>query len=76
MGVVHEKALDFYRKYLLSGGMPSAIKKLIECNGDYYNYDLNVLDDIIEDYKNDMNNHVISANETLKILSIYNSILT
>ena len=76
MGVVHEKALDYYRKYLLSGGMPSAIKKLIECNGDYYNYDLNVLDDIIEDYKNDMNNHVISANETLKILSIYNSLPT
>ena len=75
MGVIHEKALDYYRKYLLSGGMPESVKNLVECNNNYYNYDLTKLNDIIEDYKNDMNNHVSNSIETLKIRNIYNSLL-
>lgn len=74
MGVIHEKALDYYKKYLLSGGMPESVKNLKECMNDYYNFDLTKLDDIIEDYKNDMNNHVISPFETLKISKIYDSL--
>ena len=74
MGLIHNKALNFYKSYLLSGGMPESVKKLIECNSDYYNYDLNVLNDIIEDYKNDMNHHVNNSNETLKIRKIYSSL--
>lgn len=73
MGVIHDKALDYYRKYLLSGGMPESVKKMIECN-DYYNYDISVLNDIIDDYQNDMNNHIVNSNETLKIRKIYNSL--
>lgn len=76
MGIVHEKALDYYKKYLLSGGMPDSINNLIECNENYYNYDIGVLNDIIEDYKNDMNNHVTNSNETLKITKIYKSLPT
>ena len=74
MGIVHKKALDYYKKYLLSGGMPESVKKLIECDKDYYNYDLSILGDIIEDYVNDMNNHVTNKYETLKINKIYNSL--
>ena len=74
MGVIHNKALELYKSYLLSGGMPDSVKKLIECNSDYYNYDLSILNDIIEDYKNDMNNHVNNSNETLKIRKIYSSV--
>lgn len=74
MGVVHDKALDYYRKYLLSGGMPDSVKKMIECDNDYYNFDLTSLNDIIEDYKNDMNNHVEGTAETLKIRKIYDSL--
>ena len=74
MGIIHNKALDYYRKYLLTGGMPESIKKLIECESDYYNFDLGILDNIIEDYKNDMNNHVINSTETLKIRKIYMSL--
>ncbi len=74
MGVVHVKAMDYYRKYLLSGGMPDSVKKMIECDSDYYNFDLTSLNDIIEDYKNDMNNHVEGAVETLKIRKIYDSL--
>lgn len=74
MGLIHNKALSFYRQYLLSGGMPDSVSELIRCNGDYYNYDLNILNDIIEDYKNDMNHHVNNPTETLKISKIYNSL--
>ncbi len=74
MGALHDKALDYYRKYLLSGGMPECVKEMIKSNDDYYNYDINVLNDIIEDYKNDMNNHVVNITETLKINKIYNSL--
>ena len=76
MGIVHDKALDYYRKYLLSGGMPESVKELVNCKNDYYNYDLTILNDIIEDYKNDMNKHVTNTAETLKIRSIYNSLPT
>ena len=74
MGSVHSKALEYYKKYLLSGGMPSSVKNLIDCQNDYFKYDLSILNDIIEDYKNDMNSHVTNANETLKIRKIYNSL--
>lgn len=74
MGIIHEKALDYYKKYLLSGGMPSSIKSLLTCQNDYFNYNLNILNDIIEDYKNDMNSHVANTSETLKIRKIYNSL--
>ena len=71
---VHELALNYYRRYLLSGGLPESVKKMINCDNDYYNYDLSILNSIIEDYKNDMNNHVTSTSETLKIRKIYSSL--
>ena len=74
MGPVHNKALEYYKKYLLSGGMPSSVKNLIDCQNDYFKYDPSILNDIIEDYKNDMHSHVTNANETLKIRKIYNSL--
>ena len=74
MGALHDKALDYYKKYLLSGGMPDSIKELINKKDDYYNYDLTVLNNIVADYQNDMNNHVTSTAETLKITKIYKSL--
>ena len=74
MGFIHDKALLYYKEYLLSGGMPDSVSELLKCENDYYNYDLTILNDIIEDYKNDMNNHVNNSLETLKIRKIYNSL--
>lgn len=76
MGLIHNKALNYYKQYLLSGGLPDSIIALLKCEGDYYNYNYNILDDIIEDYKNDMNYHVSNLSETLKIRNIYNSLTT
>ncbi len=74
MGLIHDKALEYYRRYLLSGGMPNSVLELIRCNNDYYNYDLAILNNIIEDYEDDMNNHINSPLETLRIRKIYNSL--
>lgn len=74
MGLIHDKALSYYKEYLLSGGMPDSVSELLKCENDFYNYDLTILNDIIEDYKNDMNNHVNNSLETLKIRKIYNSL--
>lgn len=71
---VHELALNYYRRYLLCGGLPESVKNMINCENDYFNYDLSILNSIIEDYKNDMNNHVTSTAETLKIRKIYSSL--
>ena len=76
MGEIHEKALDYYRKYLLSGGLPESVKSLLKAKENILDYDTSVLNDIIEDYKNDMNNHVTNITETLKIKNIYNSLPT
>ena len=73
---IHEMALNYYKMYLLSGGLPESVKNIIACNNDYYNYDNTILENIIEDYKNDMNSHVTSSVETLKIRKIYNSLPT
>ena len=74
MGILHNTAINYYKRYLLSGGMPESVNLLLNCENEYYNYDLSKLNDIIEDYKNDMNNHVINSNETLKIRNIYDSL--
>ncbi len=74
MGILHNKAIDYYKKYLLSGGMPESVKTLIDCENDCYHYDFSKLNDIIEDYQNDMSHHVTNSSETLKIRNIYNSL--
>lgn len=74
MGIVHKKALDYYKRYLITGGMPESVQNMVDCNSDYINYDTTVLSNIIDGYRDDMNKHVESSNETLKINSIYNSL--
>ncbi len=74
MGVLHNKAINYYKRYLLSGGMPESVKNLIDCGEDYYHYNFSSLNNIIQDYRDDMNTHVSNTSETLKIRSIYNSL--
>ena len=74
MSILHEKALIYYRMYLLSGGLPESVKEMINKQNDYYNYDLNILNDIVQDYSDDMSHHVNNINETLKIRKTYNSL--
>ena len=45
--VLHEKALNLYRLYLCVGGMPEAIKNLLENNKDILKFDKSIISDII-----------------------------
>lgn len=71
---VHEKALNLYKIYLITGGMPESIDNMVKTNGDYIKYDETILKDILRSYFEDMSKYVTSEIETLKITRVYNSL--
>lgn len=71
---IHEKALTFYRTYLITGGMPESIANMVDCSGDYINYDQSILKDILSSYFKDMDKYVTNEAEALKITRVYNSL--
>ena len=72
--VLHEKALNLYRLYLCVGGMPEAVKNLLENKNDILKFDKSIIEDIIQSYLDDMNRYVKNKNEAIKIEAIYKSI--
>lgn len=73
---LHEKAMNLYRVYLVTGGMPASVKNMVDNENDYINYDSTILKDIVESYFNDMDKYVTSDSEALKIKRIYESLPT
>ena len=73
-GVLHEKALGLYRLYLCVGGMPEAVKNILEVDKDILKFDKSIIEDIIQSYLDDMNRYVKNKNEAIKIETIYKSI--
>jgi len=71
---VHEKALNLYKIYLITGGMPESVYNMVNTNGDYIKYDSTILKDIVRSYFEDMSKYVTSEIETLKITRVYNSL--
>ncbi len=71
---IHEKALNLFRLYLVSGGMPESINNLLKINKDVINYDQDILKNIIRAYLNDMNKYVTNNSEKVKIEKTYKSI--
>ena len=74
--VLHEKSLSLYRLYLCIGGMPEAVKNLINNDKDILKFDKSIIEDIITSYLNDMNKYVQTKAESIKIEAIYKSIPT
>lgn len=72
--VLHEKALNLYRLYLCVGGMPEAVKDLLDNEKDILKFDKSIIEDIIQSYLDDMNRYVNNKNEAIKIETIYKSI--
>ncbi len=72
--VLHNKALELYKLYLCVGGMPEAVKNLIENDKDILKFDKSIIEDIYQSYLNDMNKYVDNKFEASKIESIYKSI--
>lgn len=71
---VHEKALNLYRTYLITGGMPESIKNMVMTKNDYIKYDKTILSDILSSYFKDMDKYVTNESEALKINRVYNSL--
>ena len=71
---VHEKALNLYRIYLITGGMPECVSNMIKVKGDFIKYDKSIIKDILSSYFKDMNKYVSSDIESLRINRIYNSL--
>lgn len=71
---IHEKALNYYRLYLITGGMPESIKSMLNVEKDVIKYDTSILKNIMESYFKDMDKYVLSNSEALKIERIYSSI--
>ena len=72
--VLHNKALELYKLYLCVGGMPEAVKNLIENDKDILKFDKSIIEDIYQSYLNDMNKYVDNKFEASKIESICKSI--
>lgn len=71
---IHELLLNYYKEYLILGGMPESIQNYLNNNNDISNIDSNILNNINYAYINDMNRYVKNENESLYIRNIYNSI--
>ena len=71
---IHKKALNLYRTYLITGGMPESVQNMVDIKRDYINYDTSILNDILESYFNDMNKYVTNDVEALRIKRLYNSL--
>ena len=72
--VLHEKLLSLYRLYLCVGGMPDAIKDIVNANKNIFDFDSSIISNIITAYLNDMNKYVTNVFESAKIETIYKSI--
>ena len=71
---VHEKALNLYKIYLITGGMPESIQSMINSESNYIKYDTSILPDILSSCIKDMNKYVTNEVEALRINRVYNSI--
>lgn len=71
---IHEKALNLYRIYLITGGMPESVSNMVKTNGDYIKYDKTILTDIVSSYFKDMDKYVTNESEALKINRVYDSL--
>ena len=71
---LHEKLLNLYRLYLCIGGMPQAVQNIIDVNQNIFDFDKEIISNIIESYLNDMNQYILNNTEKSKIEAIYKSI--
>ena len=71
---VHNKLLEYYKLFLIVGGMPASILNFIKVNMDILEYNKGILDSIITSYLADMKKYTYNTFETLKIEKVYKSL--
>lgn len=70
MGAFHRRAMDYFRRYMIVGGMPQAVKKYIETR-DFVKVD-EVKRDILALYRNDIKKH--ADNQKTNVSAIFEEI--
>jgi predicted AAA+ superfamily ATPase len=70
MGTFHRKALDYFRQYLIVGGMPQAVAKYVETR-DFEKVD-EVKRDILALYRNDIKKY--AEGQEMKVTAIFDEI--
>ena len=71
---VHILALEYYKYYLICGGMPESVLNFVSVNCDIMKYDSSIKQNIIDSYFKDMKSYVLNEAEALKIEKTYRSI--
>ncbi len=71
---LHEKLLNLYRLYLCVGGMPQAVQNIVDVKQNIFDFDKDIIRNIIDSYLNDMNQYILNNTEKSKIEAIYKSI--
>jgi hypothetical protein len=70
MGPLHRKALDYFRQYMIVGGMPQAVQTFVETS------DFNKVDEVKRDilalYRDDIRKY--ADNQSFKVTSIFDEI--
>lgn len=70
MGTFHRRAMDYFRQYMIVGGMPQAVKKYVETR-DFEKVD-EIKRDILALYRNDINKY--ADNQETKVSAIFDEI--
>ena len=70
MGTFHRRAMDYFRQYLIVGGMPQAVLKYVETR-DFEEVD-EIKRDILALYRNDI--HKCADNQETKVAAIFEEI--
>lgn len=70
MGAFHRRAMDYFRQYMIVGGMPQAVKKYVETR-DFEKVD-EVKRDILALYRNDIKKY--ADNQETKVSAIFEEI--
>ena len=70
MGTFHRRAMDYFRQYLIVGGMPQAVLKYVETR-DFEEVD-EIKRDILALYRNDI--HKYADNQETKVAAIFEEI--
>jgi len=71
---IHERLLNYYHMYLITGGLPDSVNNLIKNELKILNYDNNILESIKTSYISDMKKYVTNEFEAIKIEKIYNNL--
>lgn len=70
MGTFHRRAMDYFRQYLIIGGMPQAVAKYLETH-DFEKADV-IKRDILALYRNDI--HKYADHQETKVSAIFEEI--